>query len=137
MGWALFLATPRRCAEFYLSRTPPGLVPYWDYDIPDDGPRLWDSSAAAIAASGLWDLSEAVGTAAERERYQGAALAILQTLCSDQFLARSQPDWEGILLHGVYHYHKGLGVYESLAWGDHFFVEALVKAIAGSSAAGW
>ena len=34
-------------------------------------------------------------------------------------------------MHGVYHYHKGLGVDESVAWGDHFFVEALVKARAG------
>jgi len=58
-----------------------------------------------------------------------AALTILDTLCSDEFLARGRPEWEGILLHGVYHYHKGLGVDESVAWGDHFFVEALVKAI--------
>ena len=53
------------------------------------------------------------------------------------FLARSRPEWEGILLHGVYHYHKGLGVDESVAWGDHFFVEALVKVLAGSSEAAW
>jgi unsaturated chondroitin disaccharide hydrolase len=33
-------------------------------------------------------------------------------------------------LHGVYHLPKGLGVDESVAWGDHFFVEALVKALA-------
>ena len=44
---------------------------------------------------------------------------------------------EGILQHGIYHFHKGLGVDESVAWGDHFFVEALVKAIAGRSEAGW
>jgi unsaturated chondroitin disaccharide hydrolase len=61
----------------------------------------------------------------------------LQTLCSDSFLAQSLPDWEGILLHAVYHYHKGLGVDESVAWGDHFFVEALVKALAGRSDAAW
>jgi hypothetical protein len=30
-----------------------------------------------------------------------------------------------------------LGVDESTAWGDHFFVEALVKATAGRSDAGW
>src|SRR2546430_11410570 len=33
-----------------------------------------DSSAAAIAASGLWDLSEEIDDPAERERYQLAAL---------------------------------------------------------------
>ena len=32
---------------------------------------------------------------------------------------------------------KKLGVDESNAWGDHFFVEALVKAVAGNSEAGW
>jgi unsaturated chondroitin disaccharide hydrolase len=136
-GEAEFLQTARRCADYYLRRAPADLVPYWDFDLPPDGPRLWDSSAAAIAASGLWDLSEQVRDAVDQERYRGAALTILQTLCSGEFLARSRPGWEGILLHGVYHYHKGLGVDESVAWGDHFFVEALVKAIAGCSEAAW
>jgi unsaturated chondroitin disaccharide hydrolase len=136
-GEVEFLQTARRCADYYLKRAPADLVPYWDFDIPPDGPRLWDSSAAAIVASGLWDLSEQVSDAADRERYRGAALTILQSLCSDEFLARSRPEWEGILLHSVYHYHKGLGVDESVAWGDHFLVEALVKAIAGCSEAAW
>ena len=62
---------------------------------------------------------------------------MLETLCSDRFLASSQPGWEGILLHGVYHIHKNLGLDESVAWGDHFFVEAIVKAVAGRSEAAW
>jgi unsaturated chondroitin disaccharide hydrolase len=136
-GEAEFLATARRCADYYLRRAPRGLVPYWDFDLPPDGPHRWDGSAAAIAASGFWDLSEAVPEPAEQQRYRGAALTVLQSLCGDDFLARSAPGWEGILLHGVYHYHKGLGVDESVAWGDHFFVEALVKAAAGRSEAGW
>ena len=65
---------------------------------------------------------------ASSDRYRAAALTILETLCRDEFLAASRPGWEGILLHGVYHIHKDLGVDESVAWGDHFFVEALVKA---------
>jgi unsaturated chondroitin disaccharide hydrolase len=128
-----FLDVARRCAAYYLAHTPPGLVPYWDYDLPPEVPHLWDSSAAAIAASGFWDLSEATPSPAERDRYRGAALTILQTLCSADFLPFDRPEWEGILMHGVYHYHKGLGVDESVAWGDHFFVEALLKATAGSS----
>ena len=132
-----FLDVARRCAEFYLRRTPPGLVPVWDYDLPDEVPHLWDSSAGAIAASGLLDLSEAVTDAAERERYQSAAWTALQTLCTDEFLPRRRPEWEGILMHGIYHYHKGLGVDESVAWGDHFFVEALVKAVHGRAEAAW
>ena len=136
-GATEFLDPARRCADCYLRRAPAGLVPPWDFDLPADVPHLWDSSAAAITASGLWDLSEAVGDPAEQQRYRAAALAILHTLCSDEFLPRRRPEWEGILLHGVYHYHKGLGVDESVAWGDHFFVEALGKALAGKSEAGW
>jgi unsaturated chondroitin disaccharide hydrolase len=152
-GETAFLDTARRCADYYLRRVPhsgvglrspdraptagPGLVPYWDFDLPNDEPRLWDSSAAAIAASGFWDLAEEVSDQAQQERYRSAALGILETLCSDEFVPRKQPDWEGILLHGVYHYHKRLGVDESVAWGDYFFVEALVKAVAGKSEAAW
>src|SRR5262249_27294750 len=108
-----------------------------DFDVPPDDPQQWDSSAGAIAASGLWDLSEQVADPAAAERYRTAALTILQTLCSDEFLAAGRPEWEGILLHGVYHLHKGLGVDESVAWGEHFFVEAVVKALAGRSDAAW
>jgi unsaturated chondroitin disaccharide hydrolase len=124
----------RRCADFYLRRAPEGLVPLWDFDLPPRAPRLWDSSAGAIAASGLWDLAAAVGPGPDADRYRGAALTALRTLCSDAFLARGRPGWEGILLHGLYHLHKGLGVDESVAWGDHFFVEALVKALDGRAA---
>ena len=136
-GDAAFLGTARRCADYYLRHAPAGLVPYWDFDLPAEGPRLWDSSAGAIAASGLWDLAEAVSDPAEQERHRAASLILLQTLCSERFLPRNQPDWEGIVLHGLYHYHKGLGVDESVAWGDHFFVEALVKAVAGRAEAAW
>jgi unsaturated chondroitin disaccharide hydrolase len=136
-GEESFLTTARQCADFWLRRVPADMVALWDFDVPDDGQQPYDSSAAAVAASGLWDLSEAVGEPAERDRYRLAALRTLQTLCSDSFLAMNRPEWEGILMHGVYHLHKRLGVDESVAWGEHFFVEALVKALAGRSDAAW
>jgi unsaturated chondroitin disaccharide hydrolase len=126
---AEFLHTARRCADFWLRRAPGGTVPRWDFDVPDDGNQPFDSSAAAIACSGLIDLANLMPDQADSERYLLAALATLETLCSDSFLARSQPEWEGILRHGVYHKHKGLGVDESVAWGDYFFVEALVQGL--------
>jgi unsaturated chondroitin disaccharide hydrolase len=33
----------------------------------------------------------------------------------------------------VYHIHKGLGVDESVMWGEYFFVEALTKALTALS----
>jgi unsaturated chondroitin disaccharide hydrolase len=133
-----FLRVAQRNADYYLQRADAtGMVPWWDFDIPEDGPRIWDSSAGAIAASGLWDLAEATENQTDRNRYYSAALTALETLCKPTFLANENPAWEGILQHGVYHYHKNLGVDESVAWGEHFFVEALVKAIAGTSEAAW
>ncbi len=125
-----FLATAQKCAECYLKRAPAHLAPPWDFDAPAGEGVQYDSSAAAITASGLFDLAEQVNDAKWKERYRQAATTMLETLCSSQFLASDTPGWEGILKHGVYHIHKKLGVDESVAWGDHFFVEALVKALA-------
>lgn len=137
-GESEFLAVAQRCADYYLKRASnTGMVPWWDFDLPAEGPHLWDSSAGAIAASGLWDLAELVADETDRERYRQAALTAVETLCGQTFLAANDPAWEGILKHGVYHYHKNLGVDESVAWGEHFFVEALIKVIHGRSEAAW
>jgi len=62
--------------------------------------------------------------------YQRYALLILNNLCQPPYLAADDKNWEGILKRGVYHIHKGLGVDESVMWGEFFFVEALTKALA-------
>ncbi|VTS06485.1 glucuronyl hydrolase [Tuwongella immobilis] len=133
-----WLRVANRCADAYLQRAEPlGWVPWWDFEIPEDGPRLVDSSAAAIAASALWDLSEEQADPADRERHQLAACAILESLCSPTYLAEESSTWEGILRHGIAHYPKQLAVDESLIWGDHYFVEAVLKARAGRADAAW
>jgi unsaturated chondroitin disaccharide hydrolase len=129
-GLTEFRDTAQRCADCYLRRASEHLVPPWDFDAPSGDVMQYDSSAAAITAAGLFDLVEQVDDPKLKERYRNAALTMLETLCSEQFLANKTPGWEGILKRGVYHIHKGLGVDESVAWGDHFFVEALVKALA-------
>jgi len=123
-GELRFLATARACADFFLEHAPPGGVPYWDFDLPEGPDRIYDSSAAAIAAAGLFRQ----GRAAE-------ARGILQTLC-DKFLvnggqpAAAEADGsDGVLTQGVYHFHKKLGVSESVIWGDYFFTEALLFAL--------
>jgi unsaturated chondroitin disaccharide hydrolase len=89
----------------------------------------YESSAAAIGASGMWNLSKLTGDPARAYLYREYALRILNTLTSPEFLAIDTPGWEGILKHGIYHQRKGLGVDESVMWGDYFFVEALTKLI--------
>jgi unsaturated chondroitin disaccharide hydrolase len=57
--------------------------------------------------------------------YGRYALRILQRLCEPEFLAVDDPAWDGVLKHGIYHQAKGLGVDESVMWGDYWFLEAL------------
>src|SRR5262249_58824484 len=66
---------------------------------------------------------------ARPRRYRNAALTILDTLCTDRYLAWNTPGWEGVLMHGVYHFHKNLGVDESVMWGEFFFLEAIAKVL--------
>jgi unsaturated chondroitin disaccharide hydrolase len=109
-------------------------VPPNDWEEPNPA-RPYESSAAAIAASGLLQLAELAIDPARRARYQDAALAILSALCSPTFLAIETPGWEGVLRHGVYHERRELGVDESVMWGDYFFVEALDRALGGHGVA--
>lgn len=122
------LAVAERNADYFLARLPESFVAPWDFDAPE-GDRQDDSSASAIAASGLWQLSDLTRDPARSARYADAALSILDALCTDRYVAWSDDDWEGILKHGVYHKNKGLGVDESVMWGDFFFIEAVDKVL--------
>ena len=125
-----FLQTAEACADFYMANTGDSGVPPWDYDAPEPSRSQPDSSAAAIAASGLWQLSEISIDGTRKRRYRQYAQTALQTLTSDEYLAINTPGWEGILKRGVYHVHKELGVDESVMWGEFFFVEAVCKVLA-------
>jgi unsaturated chondroitin disaccharide hydrolase len=125
---ARFLSTAEACANFYIERTPAHGVPPNDWDEPN--PALpYESSAAAIAAAGLLNLARLSGDVARSHNYHDYALRILDTLTEPEFLAVDTPGWEGILKHGMYHQRNGLGVDESVMWGDYFFLEALSKAL--------
>jgi unsaturated chondroitin disaccharide hydrolase len=121
------LSVAERSADCFLARSPSSLIPPWDFDAPPGPSRIDDSSAAAIAASGMWNLAGLVSKLhpARAERWRAAALAILDSLCTDRYVAWSDPECQGVLKHGVYHFHKNLGVDESVMWGDFFFLEAV------------
>lgn len=131
-----FLETAELNADFYIEHTPEDGVPPWDFDAPADRRAQRDSSAAAIAASGLLDLAGFTASRARAHLYRDTAFRILETLTGEEYLAHTTPGWEGILKRGVYHIHKGLGVDESVMWGEYFFVEALEKALAVLTAGG-
>jgi unsaturated chondroitin disaccharide hydrolase len=133
-GNAEFLDVAERNAEYWVDHLPVDGVPYWDFHADTSQPPPWgaqkESSAGAIAASGLLDLARLSRDPAGRLKYEQAALKMLDALVQPEYLAVETPGWEGILKHGVYHTKKNLGVDESVMWGEYFFVEALTKVAA-------
>jgi unsaturated chondroitin disaccharide hydrolase len=123
-----FLHTAEMCADYYIAHTPADGVPPWDYNAPIESRMMVDTSAAAIMAAGLLRLCRLVPDPMKGHLYWSTAIRVLRSLC-DKYVPKSDPKWEGILKGGVYHVHKGLGVDESVMWGEYFFVEALARAL--------
>ena len=123
-----FLETAEACADFFLEHVPASGVAPWDFDAPEESRQQVDTSASAIAASGLFELAALSADRVKGHFYEQAAQTIVESLCRD-YVASPASSWEGILKGGVYHIHKRLGVDESVMWGEYFFVEALDKAL--------
>lgn len=123
-----YLQTAELCAAFYIENTPEHGVPPNDWLEPNPAcPH--ESSAAAIAASGLLNLAKLTPDSICARYYHEYALRIVDTLTEPHFLAVDTVSWEGILKHGSYHETKGLGVDESVMWGEYFFMEAVSKVL--------
>jgi unsaturated chondroitin disaccharide hydrolase len=130
-GRSDYLETAMLNAGYYLENTPRDGVTPWDYDAPETGPLARtqvDTSACAIAASGLLDLATVAPDTVRARAYRDFALTSLRTL-SEKYLGSLTQGFEGILNGGVYHIHKNLGVHEAVMFGEYFFVEALDKAL--------
>ncbi len=128
-----WLDTARQCAHYLIERLSGDPIPPWDLDAPPEAGQPRDSSAAAIAVAALLELAGAEQTVgpeqARHRRYlQDAAIRILTALCDPEYLAIDDPNWEGVLKHGIGDPQKGLAVDESVIWGDFFFVDALQRA---------
>lgn len=118
-----FFKTVTNC---FLNRLPKDYVPYWDM-IFTNGQEERDSSAGAIAVCGLIEATKTLITKDEEKNlYFNAAMHILNSLI-DNYSSRTNPEVEGLLLHGVYNKNSNNGVDECMIWGDYFYMEALMR----------
>jgi unsaturated chondroitin disaccharide hydrolase len=83
-----FLAASRRVADYFIGGLRTDCVPYWDFDAPGIPDTATDTSAAAIAATGLLQLSRVDPNADRRARYARYASRILSSL-ADHYIATS------------------------------------------------
>jgi unsaturated chondroitin disaccharide hydrolase len=130
-GDARMLAAARKVTDYYLSRLGQDQVPNWDFDAPS---QHEDSSAAAAVASALFELGRFFSDP-DRQRYLDAATHMLDALASPAYLAEGSSS-RAILLHGVANLPEGHGVDVGLAYGDHYFLEALARRPASAPDAG-
>src|SRR6266436_7050872 len=122
---ARFLATAQQLADYFINNLPPDFVPYWDFSQSGTAPR--DSSASAIAAAGLLELSKYVALPADSTRYRSAALNIQSSLSSPAYLG-DRLATDGVLLHGTANLPGNSGVDTSLIYGDYYFLQGCYRA---------
>lgn len=123
-----FLDSACALADTYIDRTGNGdKLPPNDWDEPT--PELpVEASAGSIAAAGLAQLAD---LCPDRPRYRDAAVRTVERLAQPDFLASDTEDHDGLIQHAVYHQRKGLGVDESVMWGDYYFLEAVHRIHSG------
>ncbi|TFW34068.1 glucuronyl hydrolase [Massilia horti] len=123
-----YLQHAQKIAGFIMQhpRMPADKVPYWDFDAPDipNAPR--DSSAAAIMASALLELSDYVEPALGK-RYVEFAEQQLRSLSSPQYLAHPGENGGFLLKHATGHKPANSEIDVPLNYGDYYFLEALLR----------
>ena len=141
-GW--MLKTACATADYYIdSITSADGIPFWDAGAPGliegYGDKISDpyndcepvdSSAAAIAAQGLYRLGKYLNNA----RYRQAALTVAHTLFGAPYLSEDEGH-QGLILHSIYHNPNGwdyvpsgqkVACGESSMWGDYHAMELAV-----------
>lgn len=113
--------TACRLADYFVAKLDGHYLPPWDFDRSQaDEPR--DSAAGAIAASGLLELGRVSGDLRYTEAGYRIAVGLAQNCVDYQNSARP-----GLLLHGSVDVPRRSGIDQSIVYGDHFFLEAIVK----------
>ena len=126
-----YLDTFRKALDFYLTRLPADLVPYWDMVFTTGSEEPRDSSSAAIVACGLLEACKWVD-AGEAAGYETLARQMLGSLVAHYAVTDHKPG-AGQILHGTYSKKSPYntctpeGVDECTSWGDYFYMEALTR----------
>ena len=126
-----YLDTFRKALNFYLTRLPDDLVPYWDmiFTTGTEDPR--DSSSAAIVACGLLEAAKYL-PADEAAACDKLARQMMGSLVKNYAVHDHKPG-AGQILHGTYSKKSPYntctpeGVDECTSWGDYFYMEALTR----------
>lgn len=120
-----YLDQAEKIAAFMLNHPnmPKDLVPYWDYNAPGIPSEERDASAAAVLASGLYELSTYSG---KGKLYKAKADKIISSLTNHY---RSNPgDSKGFILEHSTGSKPGKSEVDvPLSYADYYYLEALLR----------
>ncbi len=127
-----YLECAQGIADWFLAlpNMPSDLIPYWDMkalgtDIADNPAVPRDASAAAIFASGLFELALYVDEDSAT-RYRTSANTILDNLRAGYTL-RPEEKQGFILNHSTGHHPGGSEIDVPIVYADYFYLEALLR----------
>ena len=123
-----YLEASKRAADYYIAHLPEDFVPPSDFDSTLTGLEFKDSSAAAVAASGLLQLSSLVSDPALKKKYFEAAENTLRSLTHAPYLAEGD-DKAALLVYAARNYNEDPAnklTNTSLIFGDYYLLEALL-----------
>ncbi len=120
-----YLEFAQKVSDFAINHPnmPEDGIPYWDFGAPGEER---DSSAGAVMAAGLVELSRYVDSVNSR-RYLEFAVKQLLTLASSAYFSEADEVGHYLLKHGVGNKPKDSEVDTPLNYGDYYFLEALLR----------
>ncbi|QIL42493.1 glucuronyl hydrolase [Pedobacter sp. HDW13] len=121
----IYLKQAENIAKFILDHPnmPKDIVPYWDFNAPQIPNEPRDVSAAAVIASGLYELSQ---YSSQGNYYNNKADLILKSLSTNY--AAQVGDAKGfILLHSTGSKPSVSEVDVPLSYADYYYLEALLR----------
>lgn len=120
-----YLILAEKIANFILDhpKMPEDFVPYWDFNDPEipNAPR--DASAAAVIASGLYELSTLVENG---KKYEEAADRIMKSL-TDKYTSPVGENKGFILMHSTGHKPHNSEIDVPIIYSDYYYLEALLR----------
>ena len=124
-GFKRYLDQAEHVAAFLMNhpRLPEDAIPYWDYDAPDIPAAPRDAAAAAILASGLYELYTITG----KEEYKAHADKIVFSLSTPAYTADLGSNHGFLLLHSVTSFPSGTDIDKPLNYTDYYYLEALLR----------
>lgn len=121
-----YLNECKRVARFFVEHVEEDEAPLWDFDAPDSQMDGKDTSAAACAISGIFDLCTYLD-GDERAYFEQANEKMMDTLLNKYVHLKDSDVEEAILSHGTVDYGDNEYVNTPIIYGDYFLAEALAK----------